>query len=326
MTPASPAPVCPVCGEPVKAAWTFCPACETPLGGPLCPTCRRPVKDNWKRCPECGARLMCPACGLRLPPGQDTCPACRGGAAASAPEPPPAAIIEPFTEIALVYVPGGRFRMGDTFGDGIENETPLHAVQLDPFYIGRTPVTQAQWLRVMPENPSRFSGDGLPVEQVTWEDAAAFIEKLRGLNPGRHLFDLPSEAQWEFAARSGGRHEKYAGGLAIDRVAWYEGNSGGTTHPVGEKAPNGLGLYDMSGNVWEWCRDVFQDEAYPLHAPKNPLITGRGVEEDRVVRGGSWNLDAWSARCARRGSCPACFSGPAVGFRLVINSHAAEAG
>jgi formylglycine-generating enzyme required for sulfatase activity len=174
----------------------------------------------------------------------------------------------------------------------------------------------------MAENPSRFCGDQLPVEQVSWEDAAAFVEKLRALNPGRHHLDLPTEAQWEYAARSGGRNEKFAGGLGVEQVAWYEENSGGATHPVGQKAPNGLGLYDMSGNVWEWCRDVFQDEAYRLHAPQNPVVTGRG--EERVIRGGSWSLDSWSARCARRSSCPAGFSGPALGFRLVLIPDRAE--
>ncbi|MDZ7597554.1 MAG: SUMF1/EgtB/PvdO family nonheme iron enzyme [Desulfobacterales bacterium] len=318
MTPAPHAPVCPVCGEPIKVTWKFCPVCETPLGGQICPSCRQPVKDNWKRCPECGARLVCGSCGSRLAPDQDGCPACKAAGAAPAPGRPEALIIEPATEIALLFVPGGRFRMGDSFGDGIENETPVHEVQLDGFYIGRTPVTQAQWLRVMPENPSRFCGDERPVEQVTWEDVAAFIQKVTALNPGRRPVVLPSEAQWEFAARSGGREEKFAGGLAVDRVAWYEENSGGTTHPVGEKAANGLGLFDMSGNVWEWCRDSFQDEAYRLHVPQNPVCTGRDRGADRVIRGGSWNLDAWSARCARRSSCPTGFSGPAVGFRLAM--------
>jgi formylglycine-generating enzyme required for sulfatase activity len=322
MTPAPHAPACPVCGEPVKATWKFCPACEASLGGSLCPGCRQPVKDNWKRCPECGMRLVCKTCGRRLPLGQGGCPACEAENAKTASGRPEAVIIEPVSAIALVFVPGGRFRMGDTFGDGIENETPVHEVQLDDFYIGRTPVTQAQWLRVMPENPSRFCGDERPVEQVTWDDVATFIQKLKTLNPGLRHIDLPSEAQWEFAARSGGRDEKFAGGLPVDRVAWYEENSGGATHPVGEKAANGLGLWDMSGNVWEWCQDIFQDAAYRLHAPQNPVCTGRAA--DRVVRGGSWNLDAWSARCARRSSCPAGFSGPAVGFRLVITPGRTE--
>jgi formylglycine-generating enzyme required for sulfatase activity len=226
----------------------------------------------------------------------------------------------------MIFIPGGRFEMGDSFDEGVENEKPLHEVYLDPYFISRTPVTQAQWLSLMDDNPSSFHGSHAPVEQLTFDDAMDFARKLSRAHHGSFQFSLPTEAQWEFAARSGGKSERYAGGDDIDALAWYEANSQGSTHPVGGKAPNGLGLHDMSGNVWEWCRDVFQDEAYPLHAPKNPLITGRGVEEDRVVRGGSWNLDAWSARCARRGSCPACFSGPAVGFRLVINSHAADAG
>lgn len=319
MTTAKRPSVCPVCGEPVKATWKFCPACETPLDSLLCPACRQPVKDNWKRCPECGARLVCKTCGLRLQPGQSACPACEAESAAAAPGQPEPVVIEAATGCELVYVPAGSFQMGDTFGDGIENETPVHEVKLDGFYIGRTPVTQAQWLRLMPENPSRFAGDRHPVEQVTWDDVMDFIQRLNAQKPGFGRVDLPTEAQWEYAARSGGRDEKFAGGLSVDRVAWYEENSEGTTRPVGEMAANGLGLFDMSGNVWEWCRDVFQEEAYRRHLAENPVCSGKGA--DRVIRGGSWNLDAWSARCARRFSCPHYFSGPAVGFRLAINPN-----
>jgi formylglycine-generating enzyme required for sulfatase activity len=129
-------------------------------------------------------------------------------------------------------------------------------------------------------------------------------------------YGLPTEAQWEYAARSAGADDLYAGGDDIDAVAWYEANSQGTTHPVGQKRPNALGLYDMSGNLWEWCRDTYQPDAYDRHGGRNPVAASGGP--DRVIRGGSWNLDAWSARCARRFNFRADFHGPGLGFRLVM--------
>ncbi len=216
----------------------------------------------------------------------------------------------------MVLVPAGVFEMGDLFGDGVENELPVHPVALDTYYIGRFAVTQAQWLKLMPENPSRFVDADKPVEQVTWVDACAFAHLLTQANKGRYRFELPTEAQWEFAARSGGKAELYAGGGAIGTLAWYEDNSEGHSQPVGTKRPNGLGLHDMSGNVWEWCRDTFDADAYAHHAASNPCLNIDGP--DRVIRGGSWNLDAWSARCARRFSFRADLFGPGLGFRLVM--------
>jgi formylglycine-generating enzyme required for sulfatase activity len=191
----------------------------------------------------------------------------------------------------------------------------VHIVTLDGFYIGRFALTQAQWLKLMPDNPSRFEGAHRPVEQVSFDDARRFIDALNQAHQGRFEFHLPTEAQWEYAARSGGREEIYAGGEEINAVAWYGENSQGRSHPVGKKAPNGLGLYDMSGNVWEWCRDAFLEEAYASHATNNPWVDRSGV--DRVVRGGAYHLDAWSARCARRFACSGDFLGPALGFRVV---------
>jgi len=150
--------------------------------------------------------------------------------------------------------------MGDIFDDGIENEKPIHNVQLDDFYIGKFPVTQAQWKSLVPDNPSFFQGDTLPVEQVTRQGAFDFIHKLTESNNGTYAFQLPTEAQWEYSARSGGNGEMYAGSHVADLVAWYDENAGGSTHPVGTKAPNGFGLYDMSGNVWEWCADTYREE------------------------------------------------------------------
>jgi formylglycine-generating enzyme required for sulfatase activity len=222
---------------------------------------------------------------------------------------------EALTGMEFVRIPAGKFLMGDTFGEGLENELPVHEVRLDAFYLGRFPVTQSQWVRLIPENPSHFRDDRLPVEQVTWLDIQNFVRRLSAAD-SRKVFRLPTEAEWEYAARSGGRRQRYAGGDDADAVAWYAENSGERTRPVGTKTPNDLGLFDMSGNVWEWCQDRFSESAYRRHKPDNPVLEAKG--EDRVIRGGGWNMDAWSIRCARRMGFPQDTSGPALGFRLVM--------
>ncbi|MCP4687827.1 MAG: SUMF1/EgtB/PvdO family nonheme iron enzyme [Desulfobacterales bacterium] len=230
--------------------------------------------------------------------------------------PPAPFFTEPATGMAFILVPGGAFMMGDGFGDGSANELPVHEVRVDDFYMGKYPVTQGQWEKVMDDNPSLFKkGEDYPVEQVSLGDATAFIAKLSRLNQGRWEFGLPSEAQWEYAARSGGREEEYAGGEDVDAAAWHEENSDGSTHPVGKLALNGLGLYDMSGNVWEWCRDAFSEKAYKKHEKNNPIR--ENGDADRVIRGGCWQLDAWSVRCARRFGFPPDLQGGGLGFRLV---------
>ncbi|MDA8138153.1 MAG: SUMF1/EgtB/PvdO family nonheme iron enzyme [Desulfobacteraceae bacterium] len=306
---------CPSCGEAVQANWRICPVCETRLQELGCPLCGQPVKENWKRCPECEALLICPRCGRRLPIKSTACPICQEISDSETTQ-ADQALVEEVCGIELIHVPGGTFRMGDAFGHGVANEQPVHNVTLDGFYIGRFAVTQAQWLKLMPDNPSRFEGANRPVEQVSFDDARRFIDALNQAHHGRYVFDLPTEAQWEYSARGGGKAEIYAGGNDIDAVAWYGENSQGRSHPVGKKAPNGLGLHDMSGNVWEWCRDAFLEEAYAGHAAKNPWVDL--PEPDRVVRGGAYHLDAWSARCARRSSCARDFMGPALGFRVVM--------
>jgi formylglycine-generating enzyme required for sulfatase activity len=160
------------------------------------------------------------------------------------------------------------------------------------------------------------------VEQVCWDDVQAFLALLNRGGQGR--FRLPSEAEWEFAARSGGKAERFSGADSPDAVAWFEANSGGSTQPVGRKRPNGLGFYDMSGNVWEWCLDLFAPDAYRRHPLHDPLWQEAGP--DRVIRGGSWNLDAWSVRCARRFGYPPDFVGPALGFRVLMELPAAAGG
>ena len=192
--------------------------------------------------------------------------------------------------------------MGDTFGDGTENERPVHEVCVDDFYIGKYPVTQAQWQSVMGNNPSHFKdcGGNCPVEQILWEDALKFIARLNELTSKKYR--LPTEAEWEYAARSGGKKEKYSGSNRATAVAWYQGNSGGRTHPVGTKSPNGLGIYDMSGNVWQWVQD-WSDPSYYRESPRsNPQ--GPAIGSLHVMRGGSWLSPAWCARAACRGWLP----------------------
>ena len=207
-------------------------------------------------------------------------------------EPPEAIFEDPITGMQFAYVQGGKFMMGETCEDESNPVMQVHEVELTGFYMSKHPVTCGQWKHVMGVDPSAFAaGENYPVEMVSWGNAQEFIGKLTAANNREHLFRLPTEAEWEYAARSGGKAEKYAGGDHIDAVAWYDRNSGKSTRPVGEKAPNGLGLHDMSGNVWEWCRDWFGD--YPSDGIKSP--TGPSVGTQRVLRGGGWDSDA--ARC-----------------------------
>ncbi|MCG6892495.1 MAG: SUMF1/EgtB/PvdO family nonheme iron enzyme [Desulfobacteraceae bacterium] len=308
---------CPQCGEPVKAGWRLCPVCETRLRPLACPQCGALVKDNWKRCPECETRLQCPGCGRRLNGSRQQCPHCSTPAGARTPD--GTSFQEEICGIAFVPVSSGTYPMGDIFGEGLENETPVHDVHLDAFFISRTPVTQRQWCCLMTDNPSRFRGEERPVEQVSFFDVMLFINRIDRAHGEKFEFRLPTEAQWEYAARSGGGKELYAGGNDIERLGWYEVNSGGGTRPVAEKAPNGIGLFDMSGNVWEWCRDTYHEDAYRRHDTDNPVLEDPKKRE-RVIRGGSWNLDAWSLRCARRFSFPEDYLGAGLGFRLVLES------
>lgn len=301
---------CPACGEPAQPNWKICPLCETRLPSSICHQCNAPVEPAWKRCPACEAYLACPQCGKRLPAGTDTCPHCPSKSAIGE------LWIDKICGLEMILVEGAEFEMGDLFDEGIASEKPVHTVHLDAFYLSRTPVTQAQWSTLMSDNPSRFQGPDLPVEQVAYDDAVQFAHKLSDAYQNTYRFNLPTEAQWEFSARSGGQLQRYAGGDDIGAVAWYGDNSQGCTHPVGAKTANGLGLFDMSGNVWEWCLDSFAEDGYERHAGHNPLIDLPG--NHRVIRGGSWNLDAWSARCARRFDFRADAVGPGLGFRIAM--------
>jgi len=225
--------------------------------------------------------------------------------------------IEPVTGMEFARVPGGSYRMGcgRRTGECEENEKPSREVRLDGFWMARHPVTQGQWERIMGENPSCFrKGDSYPVENVSWKDAKAFVEKLISENGERYKLRLPTEAEWEYACRSGGRNERYAGGDDADSAAWHAGNSRGSTHPVGAKAPNGLGLCDMSGNVWEWCEDVYDKSAYWTLPRDNPLCTSGS--RYRVCRGGSWKRKDRDARSTNRDFFIARYRTDDLGFRL----------
>ena len=199
----------------------------------------------------------------------------------------------------MVRVEGGTFHMGATSeqeGEAYSVEKPVHSVTLSSYYIGKTEVTQALWQAVMGSNLSDFQGANLPVEMVSWDDCQEFIQKLNR-HTGRN-FRLPTEAEWEFACRGGNnsRGYKYSGSNDIDTVAWYGGNSGQKSHPVATKAPNELGIYDMSGNVWEWCSDIF--DSYTANSQTNPTGPQTGPRNFgfwRVLRGGSW--DGYSSAC-----------------------------
>lgn len=222
----------------------------------------------------------------------------------------------------LCAVPGGAFEMGDARVAEFEaihgEKLPVHNVTLSPFLLGRTPVTQAEWVAIMGANPSHFKGADRPVECVSWEQVQTFLAKLNQTT-GKS-FRLPTEAEWEYAARSGGKNEEWAGTSspeALGEYAWYDKNSGGETQPVGQKKPNGLGLCDMSGNVGEWCQDWRGD--YSPTSQRDP--TGPPSGFARVSRGGSWECSAFgvNAKC-RTGDRPS-YASHRLGFRLALSSH-----
>ncbi|MCQ2313870.1 MAG: formylglycine-generating enzyme family protein [Bacteroidales bacterium] len=215
----------------------------------------------------------------------------------------------------MIAVDGGTFTMGGTSeqGSDAESDETTHSVTLGDYYIGKFEVTQELWEAVMGSNPSYFKGSNLPVEQVSWDDCQTFIRKLNSLTGAN--FRLPTEAEWEYAARGGNRSKgyKYSGSNNISDVAWFWENSGDRvlsgvwdydeiknnncrTHSVGTKSPNELGIYDMSGNVWEWCQDWYG--SYSSGSQTNPQ--GPSSASNRVIRGGSWYNDAGSCRVSYR--------------------------
>ena len=206
----------------------------------------------------------------------------------------------------MVYVEGGTFIMSESAGS--------HQVTLSSFSIGRYEVTQEEWEMVMGNNPSNFNGAKNPVENVSWNDCQEFIRKLNALTGKK--FRLPTEAEWEFAASGGNKTKgyKYSGSNRVGAVAWYENNSGKTTQPVGLKSRNELGLYDMSGNVWEWCGDWFG--YYGFSSQTNPKGAAKGTE--RVCRGGCFDDESWSCWVSRRARTSPDIRGNDIGLRLCL--------
>lgn len=212
----------------------------------------------------------------------------------------------------MVQVEDGTFRMGSTKYDDAK---PVHQVTLSDYCIGKYEVTQEEWKAVMGTNPSRFTGNNKPVEQVSWNDCQEFIKKLNLLTGLQ--FRLPTEAEWEYAARGGNKSKgyKYSGSNNIGNVAWYWDNSNDETHAVGTKQPNELGIYDMSGNVWEWCSDWYSSSYYSSSPANNPTGPAAGYNI-RVVRGGSWIHYARYCRVPIRDHDNSDICYPYVGFRL----------
>ena len=302
-------PTCKTCGKVCGAKNNACP-----YGGkhPKCSVCGK-LKEN---CAYKGKHPTCSTCGRVCGAKNNPCP--YGGKH-------PKVVFDgrdkSYTANGVSFtmkpVAGGTFTMGATSEqqDPESDEKPTHTVTLSDYYIGETEVTQELWAAVMGDNPSRFTGNmQRPVERVSWDDCQTFIQKLNELTGAN--FRLPTEAEWEFAARGGRNSRGYQySGSNLDDVAWYVFNSSDTTHPVKTKSPNELGIYDMSGNVWEWCQDWYGD--YSSSSQTNP--TGPGTGSRRVNRGGSWYSDArHHCRSAFRSSNSSGLRSSDLGLRLAL--------
>jgi formylglycine-generating enzyme required for sulfatase activity len=254
-------------------------------------------------------------------------------------ETPDSEVVTNSIGMKFVKVPAGSFMMGkracqqpdDPFAsrsaydncmkEGSNSEKPSHRVTISqPFLIGQYEVTQEQWYKVMGSNPAEFKTDKVgedsrnyPVEKVSWNDVQNFISRLNA-KEGKE-YRLPTEAEWEYACKSGGKDQKYCGGNDLSDVAWYEDNSGSRTHRVGTKKPNGLGIYDMSGNVFEWVSDWYGVNYYGNSPDSDPQGPSGG--ERRVNRGGSWSGDADDARSSNRNIFRPLNYSNFIGFRLV---------
>lgn len=227
---------------------------------------------------------------------------------------------EPVTKMRFSRVPGGCFEMGSPLREmGREtDEGPQHEVCLSGFWMGQSEVTRTQWQQIMQGHPAQLrKSSNDPVDQVSWQDATRYLQKLSDHHDGRYRFRLPTEAEWEYACRSGGRSTRYAGTGDVGQIAWFRENSGRkAAKPVMTQQPNGLNFYDMSGNLWEWVQDFYHEEAYRLHARYNPRLSG-AMERYRVIRGGSWNDKANSVRCSNRGYELFSEKSRQIGFRAV---------
>lgn len=261
-----------------------------------------------------------------------------GGTAAAPPAAAPPATaglprIETPTGVPMVLVPGGEFTMGHEGGP--PDARHVHRVRVSPFYMDVHEVTQAGYQELVGENPSRWQGDRNPVEQVRWNDAAAYCNARSAkeglelaydprtweLRPAANGYRLPTEAEWEYACRAGGADDTCAGGARdVGEAAWTEENAGGQPHPVGEKRANAWGLHDLLGNVWEWCHDRYDPDYYRASDTVDPRGPQAGAK--RVLRGGSFSSRAEAARpfgrfCDDPGTNDVCYTADAYGFRCV---------
>ena len=233
----------------------------------------------------------------------------------------PAGTLRSLGGTECVWCPPGQFMMGSPTSErGRDSDEVQHEVVLTRgFFLSETECTQGQWEAVMGGNPSYFKGTEWPVEEVSWEEAVEYCRKLtakqraEGILADGWEWRLPTEAEWEYAARAGTTGARYG---KLDTIAWRDGNSGIQTHPVKQKAANAWGLYDMMGNVWEWCSDWYGD--YPTGSVTDP--TGPSSGSDRVLRGGSWFNDAGYARSAVRGRFDPGCRGNVLGFRPALSS------
>lgn len=221
-------------------------------------------------------------------------------------------------DLIMIGVEGGEFEMGasaEQIADASESEFPSHKVRLNGYYISETEISQLLWEKIMGENPSRNKGEKLPVEMVCWEDCNRFLKRLNSVS-GRN-FRLPTEAEWEYAARGGNLSQgyKYAGSDSIEDVSWYCDNSMSSTHDVGTKKPNELGIYDMSGNVWEWCSDRYKKYDPDTLNNSSEITDGKY----RLLRGGCWYSNAESCRVSYRHFIIPEYWNNYGGIRLVLS-------
>ena len=234
--------------------------------------------------------------------------------------------IVPDIAMKCVYVESGTFQMGSA-DSGPNDEKPVHKVRLSHgFWMGACEVTQAQWRALMKTDPSKYKGDELPIEMISWYEAVEFCRKLTdrerkaGRLPEGHVYRLPTEAEWEYAARGGMRSRgfEYPGSDDPNEVAWHWPGSSDKTHAVGTKRPNELGLYDMAGNVWEWCLDWYAPDYYGRSPNVNPINRDYGDKKYRICRGGSWGLYPTHCRSANRGGGTPTGRFYSYGFRVVL--------
>jgi formylglycine-generating enzyme required for sulfatase activity len=224
-------------------------------------------------------------------------------------------------DIPMTYVKGGCFAMGDQFGDGAADERPVHEVCVDDFYFGTFEVTEGQWQALMNDTPlTSRRGANYPAAGVSWKDAREFSKRLNE-RTGRH-YRLPTEAEWEYAAKGGGKRQKYVGSdneTALATTAWYGANSDNTRHPVGQKQPNELGLYDLNGNVWEWVSDRYDAFYYRQSPRQNP--TGDPFGVNRILRGGAYDSTSSRLRTSYRDYVAPEVRSENIGFRLLLQAR-----